>query len=75
MYPCKKKKIITAENEFDLPKYILACLSIWDSSFSFLTRTKTDLSRDFLEQHALWGKSSNEIENPQNKTPNLKSCS
>lgn len=72
VYPCKKK--ITAENEFDLLKYILECLSVCDSSFSFLTRTKTDLSRHFLEQHAFGGKSSNgltfEVDKIQNKTTN-----
>ena len=64
------QKIITAENEFDLPKYILECLSVCGSSFSFLKRTKTDLSRDFLEQHAFGGKSSNEMDKPQNKAMN-----
>lgn len=50
------RRKITAQNEFDLLKHILEHLSMCDSSFRFLTRTKTDLSRDLLAKHAFLAK-------------------
>lgn len=63
MYPVKISKEnfyhprkTTAQSEFDLPKHILECLNMSDSYFFPLTRTKTDLSRDSLAQHAFVAK-------------------